>query len=319
MEARNRSSIVILLILIVFASVFFLTFPSSGLPWATRSVECPKVLPYSYDHYSGLDGRQNSSGSPPCRGRANLLQHSTDTSQSGRLIHGPCQRSRVKILTSCDPSTEHKDVSIKNKVLYAKLQQYDFEWWVAAYQAPAGQKPRPPIWTKTALLLEALGDRAEGDSPYDWLIWLDCDSVVARYDMTIEDIAGEELNNPAKDIFITKDAHGWNSGIVVLRVSEWNLALFRRIWASEQYIDDVWAEQRALHHFYNTEADVRDRFVDVPQERMQYVRGAPRHKVSEAEEMDQFVVHFAGAIGHKDRLMAEYYAKIQQSGAWMKR
>jgi hypothetical protein len=202
-----------------------------------------------------------------------------------------------------------------------------------------------------------------------------------RYDMTIEDIAGEELNNPAKDIFITKgpfrsrfifindllkhyfsfilffyvvvsDAHGWNSGIVVLRVSEWNLALFRRIWASEQYIDDVWAEQRALHHFYNTEADVhahahararararahahahgqtlcltvgrrmqvRERFVDVPQERMQYVRGAPRHKVSEAEEMDQFVVHFAGAIGHKDRLMAEYYAKIQQSGAWMKR
>jgi cobalamin biosynthesis protein CobT len=89
------------------------------------------------------------------------LQHDSSVDKSGKLIHGPCHRSRVKVrtlttahapphthmhathnrtqvMTSCDRGTAHKDVSIKNKMLYAKLHGYDFEWWVAAYKAPQG-------------------------------------------------------------------------------------------------------------------------------------------------------------------------------------
>jgi pyruvate/2-oxoglutarate dehydrogenase complex dihydrolipoamide acyltransferase (E2) component len=117
------------------------------------------------------------------------LQHDSSVDKSGKLVHGPCHRSRVKVrtrtrttahahahahapphthththatynrtqvMTSCDPGTAHKDVSIKNKMLYAKLHGYDFEWWVAAYKAPQGQTPRPPIWTKTDFLLDVL-------------------------------------------------------------------------------------------------------------------------------------------------------------------
>jgi hypothetical protein len=64
--------------------------------------------------------------------------------------------AHTQVMTSCDPGAAHRDVSIKNKMLYAKLHGYDFEWWVTAYKAPQGQTPRPPIWTKTAFLLDVL-------------------------------------------------------------------------------------------------------------------------------------------------------------------
>ncbi len=62
----------------------------------------------------------------------------------------------VQVLTSCYPPSGHKDVSIKNKMLYAKMQHYDFEWWVWNYEAPEGQVRRGGIWTKAVLLLDAL-------------------------------------------------------------------------------------------------------------------------------------------------------------------
>jgi hypothetical protein len=62
----------------------------------------------------------------------------------------------VQVLTSCYPPAGHKDMSIKNKMLYAKMQQYDFEWWVWNYEAPKGKVWRGGIWTKAVLLLDAL-------------------------------------------------------------------------------------------------------------------------------------------------------------------
>jgi hypothetical protein len=47
-------------------------------------------------------------------------------------------------------------MSIKNKMLYAKMQHYDFEWWVWNYEAPKGKVWRGGIWTKAVLLLDAL-------------------------------------------------------------------------------------------------------------------------------------------------------------------
>jgi len=96
------------------------------------------------------------------------------------------------VLTSCHPSAAHNGWSIKNKKLYAQLRGYDFEWWiredVANTTTTGGQGTlRPPIWNKTVMLLEALGldpnhtERQQRGCAYDWLLWMDCDSLVSRY------------------------------------------------------------------------------------------------------------------------------------------
>jgi hypothetical protein len=46
---------------------------------------------------------------------------------------------------------------------------------------------------------------------------------------------------------------------MALRCTEWNRALWRRVWKAEQYISDPWAEQRALIEFYKAEPEVRTR------------------------------------------------------------
>lgn len=99
------------------------------------------------------------------------------------------------MLTSCHPSAEHKGWSIKNKKLYAQLRGYDFEWWIRE-DAPnttatsrQGAGLRPPIWNKTVMLLEALEldpnhtekQQQQRSCAYDWLLWMDCDSLVSRY------------------------------------------------------------------------------------------------------------------------------------------
>ncbi len=115
---------------------------------------------------------------------------------------------------------------------------------------------------------------------------------MARYDFTIKHITGQYFNDQHKQIVLSKgmrhdthttrtrhapshthtrhdqrhdplmtdrwppDLNGFNSGIMALRCSEWNLGLFRRIWDSKRYINDVWAEQRGLIAYYNSDPDV---------------------------------------------------------------
>ncbi len=110
---------------------------------------------------------------------------------------------------------------------------------------------------------------------------MDCDSLVTRFDFTIEHIVGEHLHDLDKHIIITRgetppllihcnrhdllslttfavmpDLSGLNSGVMALRCTEWNRALWRRVWKAEQYIKDPWAEQRALIEFYKAEPEV---------------------------------------------------------------
>lgn len=87
-------------------------------------------------------------------------------------------------MTSCGPTTPYLDVSIKNKMLYAQLHQYDFRWMVETFTLrPISQ------WGKMVPILEGLGggrNIVAGEEAvkcqYEWIIWFDCDSLVARYE-----------------------------------------------------------------------------------------------------------------------------------------
>lgn len=360
---RFRSTILLLLIVVLVSSIYYLSFPTGTTSRKGRldvddtrpqggdngvfgeedveaeeeaekeeTVERPEAEQTTEEEEQETEekvaeeGKEGDEGPVEQKNGAcsatspKYLQHDSSVDKSGKLVHGPCHRSRVKVMTSCDPGAAHRDVSIKNKMLYAKLHGYDFEWWVTAYKAPQGQTPRPPIWTKTAFLLDVLaGTEGERVCDYDWLLWLDCDSLVARYEFTIKHITGQYFNDQHKQIVLSKDLNGFNSGIMALRCSAWNLALFRRIWDSKQYINDVWAEQRGLIAFYNSDSDVKSRVAEVPQDQMQYVKGAPARQVPEgaAGEFDIFVVHFAGFWDAKDKWMAQYYPDIMKHGSWM--
>lgn len=105
---------------------------------------------------------------------------------------------------------------------------------------PAGE--RPPAWRKIELLRSLL------DRGHEAVLWVDADAVILRTDA---DIAAEL--RPGKDLYLvqhrTPQFPGQevpNTGVMLVRDSEWTRGLLTRIWNREEYLHHPWWENAAL-------------------------------------------------------------------------
>lgn len=65
---------------------------------------------------------------------------------------------------------------------------------------------REPIWNKPQALLHHFTD-------VQVLVWVDADAIIANYEFDIASIITD------KDIYMSKDVHGWNNGVFALKTS----------------------------------------------------------------------------------------------------
>ena len=105
---------------------------------------------------------------------------------------------------------------------------------------PAGG--RPPAWRKIELLRSLL------DRGHEAVLWVDADAVILRTDA---DIAAEL--RPGKDLYLvqhrTPQFPGQevpNTGVMLVRDSEWTRSLLARIWERTEYLHHPWWENAAL-------------------------------------------------------------------------
>ncbi len=100
----------------------------------------------------------------------------------------------------------------------------------------SGERPAP--WGKVPLIRGLLDE-------YDWILWLDADVVVVGMDA---DIAAEIEDG--KDLYLVE--HAWsgeytaNSGVCLLRSSDWARAFLDEVWRSEHHVDHGWWENAAV-------------------------------------------------------------------------
>ena len=100
---------------------------------------------------------------------------------------------------------------------------------------------RPPAWSKIALVRDLL-------ERYDEVLWVDADAIFLDISKDIAD-----LLRPGKDLYLVEHVYeeddSWrsaNTGVFLVRASDWSRRFFERVWAAEQYIDHPWWENAAV-------------------------------------------------------------------------
>ena len=135
-------------------------------------------------------------------------------------------------------------------------------------------RTRPPAWSKIRLLQRTLPE-------FDVVFWSDADVVITNATVRLE-----TLLTSGKDVVLSRDQNGLNTGNVFLRRTPAVTDLLRDVYAQTDFVDHVWWEQGAFIHLYETRPDVRAMCEVVDQRAFNAYEHCWR--------VGSFLIHFAG-------------------------
>ena len=121
----------------------------------------------------------------------------------------------------CDPG-KYREIGDPNKQKYCDKHGYDF----LSYTEPLSD--RHPGWEKFLYI-----DKVLNETDYDWVFWVDYDAFIINSDIRIENFIHED-----KDLVICHDDIGINSGVELVKNSEWSKWLYKDAWDYEKYGND---------------------------------------------------------------------------------
>lgn len=142
---------------------------------------------------------------------------------------------------------------------------------------------------------------------YDWIWWLDFDTLITNTDIKVSDIIDEELKNVTNsdeiDYLFTHDCNGFNAGSFLVRGHERSLKLIHDSWAIH---DKAKAENIQM-----SEQDSTVKLMKDDQASAERVHVVPQWKLNafpqeiacfdenkKVWEHGTFILHFAGAWAH---------------------
>ncbi|CAB1116254.1 GT34 [Ectocarpus sp. CCAP 1310/34] len=242
---------------------------------------------------------------------------------------------RFGIILMCDEGMwpkEYSEKSIANKKAYAALHGYDV---IVATSADI-DRSRPAAWSKLLVLSKHLGS-------YDYVIFVDIDAFVmnpafklewlldvARKQQQTGEIDGWGAGN-GSDLIVTQDWNGPNSGVILVKNSDFSRWLLQEWWDQKQFVDGPYPfhyEQRAMHYllqtdcwkeeglpFYADYAVVRAHTAVLDQCAMnsylvhpwQVLLGRTSVGSAASYESGDFMLHFAGKKGRVRLELVDYY------------
>lgn len=121
-------------------------------------------------------------------------------------------------------------------------------------ELPVQSFVEPLAWLKAAYFFQLLSSYRDHD--VDWFLWVDCDALVTRFDLSIPQVLDDLGVLPQHHVVLAHDlgAGDFNTGVILVRNSEWSLGLWRRtlLKASDPAIrTHPWWEQQALLELYH--------------------------------------------------------------------
>lgn len=157
----------------------------------------------------------------------------------------------ITILTAYD--NNFKDIAELNIPIikqYCKLHNYIF-----AHKSIINFD-KHPAWFKPI----AICDELKNNSNY--ILWLDIDTLILKQDFILEDICKSD-----KQIYISKDINGINSGVMLIKNSEYMRKFFEEVSnLYSSFKDHIWWEQAAIIHLIkNNYIDIENNIEYIPQ------------------------------------------------------
>jgi hypothetical protein len=119
------------------------------------------------------------------------------------------------------------------------FERYAGHWgWDLVLSTEDTADGRPAPWGKVPFIRSLLDE-------YDWVLWLDADVVIIDLDADIFEVVRDE-----KDLYVVE--HTWlgqytaNSGVMLMRSSDWMRSLLDSMWVRSEYINHPWWENAAM-------------------------------------------------------------------------
>jgi len=101
---------------------------------------------------------------------------------------------------------------------------------------------RPAPWNKIKIVEKILNDKKR----YDFVFWIDADALFVNFD---EDIRLEI--EPENDLYLVKhqinESKIPNTGVFLLRNSDWSKEFLKEVWDKKEYIHHNWWENAAIN------------------------------------------------------------------------
>jgi hypothetical protein len=154
------------------------------------------------------------------------------------------QHSRSGVPRLCLATSYSSDFADIGDYCVMTLRLYAARWGYAVHVDPDVAINRPPAWHRVKLIPELF------DKGYELVLWLDADAAFVRLDA---DILAEL--RPGKDLYLVEHNHPDfpsspvpNTGVMLVRNTQWSRDLFARLWSMTQYENHNWWENAAAIH-----------------------------------------------------------------------
>lgn len=150
-------------------------------------------------------------------------------------------------------------------------------------------------------------ERLIKQNKWDWLWWLDFDTLVTNTDISVQGIIDETLKNVTSpediDYLLTHDCNGLNTGSFIVRGHERSINFLHDIYAIEEREkkkDNNLSEQDAMAKLIKDDPVSGQRTIQVPQWKL---NAFPQEiacfdESKKGWEHGTFILHFAGAWAH---------------------
>lgn len=152
-------------------------------------------------------------------------------------------KSSVCLLTACDSVQQPlADLTIPRMKAFAATHGYEQRF------IHGDNWKRPRGWLKIEAIRAALEDG------FDFILWMDVDAIVLRNDVDVRTAAvdGADLHMAwhgpnTSEIMATDFVPHFNSGIMLIRATDWSRAFFKQVWEIGQ-LRHPWFDQATILH-----------------------------------------------------------------------
>jgi hypothetical protein len=194
--------------------------------------------------------------------------------------------------------------SVANKQAYADRHGYD-----VIVDSEIIDESRPTSWSKLLAMRKYL-------PYYDYLFYVDVDTIIANVDVKLEDIV-----DYGYDQILAADRNGLNCGVWLIRNTPWSLWFLDEMWAQEQLVAPSTRvlfhyEQRAMHYLYQSRVWRRGvkgepyKGANTIRARTKVVNSCVFNSLPAWYVKGDFVVHLAGLKGIAKCLAFRHYYGI---------
>jgi len=208
-------------------------------------------------------------------------------------------------------SKEYRELvslGVENKHAYCRQHGYDY-----IYCEETLDPSRHPAWSKILLVLKAFEN-----STYQWVVWLDADTLIMNQDIPLEDLIDERyhfiISKSSNGHESSKDWNRINSGVFFIKNCDWSRQFLTQAYAHTEFLSPPWSylpfhEQSALiAELKKPEFLVHSKIV--PQ---RFFNSFPIETMSRLEATYQsgdFLIHFAAKRGDFLARLFEKYSQL---------